>query len=327
MKSANSNTGITILLAFSLFIAGGCARQSQGDLASSSTVDSDSQNNIVLEIQENFFTNSDYDDYISLITAEETSELSHDALSRLFDNFVEEKLLLVETRNQNFALSQEEKRTYLAKLTREVKPENGKVAWSENETKVLYERLLIEKFTADLVKNIEVKPEEIEEYYEANKRNFLRPELVKVSQILFSTEDKAVEILERLMQGSEQDFRNIATEISEGIEAVKGGEMGVFQLGQLPNEMEKVIFSLEEGEVSQVVESAYGFHIFRLDKIFQPELISMDEAAPEIEVKILGQKIKTFMSEYMENLKTRTAWDVYTQNLGFPYMSSEHNEY
>jgi parvulin-like peptidyl-prolyl isomerase len=88
--------------------------------------------------------------------------------------------------------------------------------------------------------------------------------------------------------------------------------------------MEKVIFSLQEGEVSQVVESSYGYHIFRLDKKLESKLIPEEQASSEIELKILDQKIKKFLSGYIARLKDRLIWKVHAENLLFPYQRNDH---
>jgi parvulin-like peptidyl-prolyl isomerase len=178
---------------------------------------------------------------------------------------------------------------------------------------------LIEKYTFELVKDIDVNEEEIKEYYSQKKRDFLRQERVKVSQILVRTEEKAIEVMEKMKDPSEENFRKMAKEVSVGLEASKGGEMGVFEMGQLPFEMEKVIFSLKEGDMSPVVESTYGYHIFRLDKRYEPELISVKEAAPEIQKILLQQKIQMRISEHLAELKKNIVWSSYPQNLSFPY--------
>ena len=84
------------------------------------------------------------------------------------------------------------------------------------------------------------------------------------------TEERAVEILEHVKISAESEFRSLARENSKGVEAPKGGELGVFEIGQLPSEMEKIVFTMNEGDISPVVGSLYGYHIFRLDKKFGP---------------------------------------------------------
>jgi parvulin-like peptidyl-prolyl isomerase len=164
-----------------------------------------------------------------------------------------------------------------------------------------------------------VDEQEIQEYYSVNKREFLLPERVEVSQILLASEEKAVEILESLKDNDPEHFKRMAKLHSIGVEASRGGEMGVFAIGQLPDEMEKTIFTLEEGEVSQVLESSYGYHIFRLDSRYEPELVSPDQAYASIQMKILSQKVKNRISQHIQNLKNSLQWEFYKQNLYFPY--------
>jgi len=95
--------------------------------------------------------------------------------------------------------------------------------------------------------------------------------------------------------------------------------MGIFAIGQLPDDMEKAIFALQEGEVSPVLESSYGYHIFRLDSRYEPELISPDQASTSIEMKILSQKVKNRIFQHIKKLKNSLEWESYKQNLYFPY--------
>jgi len=311
---------LILFVPFSAFFIINCrGKQVEENLSDYNLNNPEKKNNIILKIEDSFYFNSDFEKYLILIAGNEYNNLALDSLSRLFDNFVEEKILLEAARSKEVALTWEEKKTYLAKLAKESWPYEKKLAMNQIDTKVLLERLLIEKYTFEIVKDIDVTDEEIKEYYDLHKREFLRPERVKVSQILLKTEDKAIEVLERLKSSGDEDFRKAVKEISIGVEASKGGEMGVFEMGQLPFEMEKVIFSLEEGELSPVVESSYGYHIFKLDKWYEPGLISEEEAASEIKIKILNDKIKQNISQNLKELKEKMGWDFYPENLSFPY--------
>jgi len=311
---------LILFVPFSAFFIINCrGKQVEENLSDYNLNNPEKKNNIILKIEDSFYFNSDFEKYLILIAGNEYNNLALDSLSRLFDNFVEEKILLEAARSKEVALTWEEKKTYLAKLAKESWPYEKKLAMNQIDTKVLLERLLIEKYTFEIVKDIDVTDEEIKEYYDIHKREFLRPERVKVSQILLKTEDKAIEVLERLKSSGDEDFRKAVKEISIGVEASKGGEMGVFEMGQLPFEMEKVIFSLEEGELSPVVESSYGYHIFKLDKWYEPGLISEEEAASEIKIKILNDKIKQNISQNLKELKEKMGWDFYPENLSFPY--------
>ncbi len=281
--------------------------------------DPQNKNSTILEIEGTLYSNSDLDKYVRAILGDDQEALTVISLSRLFDNFIEEKLLLKAARMTNMILTEREKEEYLAKLSEELSAEENQISLDEMDTDMLFERLLIEKYTYELIRNIEVTDDEIKEYYDLNRRDFLQSERVKVSQILLETEDKAIIVMEKVKASSEEEFRKVAQEESVGLEALKGGEMGVFEMGQLPFEMESVIFSLEEEEIGPIVESSYGFHIFRVDERFEPKLISEEEASESIRVKILDSKIKLLISRQIEELRMSLDWNFYPLNLPFPY--------
>ena len=285
--------------------------------------DPEKKNSIILRVQDSFYFNSDFEKYISLIIGMDYKSLSLDSLSRLLDDFIEEKIFLEDARNQKITLSPLEQKEYLAKLARESKQGDEEEAIGDVESSILFERLLIDKYIYGLVKNIEVPEEEIQDYYDQHKREFLRQDRVKVSQILLETEDRAVEVLEKAKDSTGEIFSKIAQEESVGVEASKGGVMGVFEMGQLPLEMDKVIFSMKVGEVSPVVESSYGYHIFRVDERYSPRLISEQEAAPAIREQIMDIKIKQRISRHIEDLKFNMKWTFYPLNLPFPYQRIE----
>jgi len=322
MKLFNLDRNLFFLLltGFFIFLLANCGEKNEQESSISFNLeDQQKKNNVVIKVEDSLYFNSNFEKYVRETFGNDQKALTIVSLSRLFDNFIEEKILLQAARNQNMSLTWEEKKAYLAKLSSEFKSNGSKVSIEEMDTKILFDRLLIEKYTFVLVKDIEVKEEEIKEYYNLHKRDFLRPERIMVSQILLETEDKAIEVFERVKNSSEENFRKIAQTESIGLEAIKGGKMGVFEMGQLPFEMEKVIFSLKEEETSPVVESSYGYHIFRLDKRFEPELVSEEEATPAIKVKILDQKIKHRISTHIEYLKKNMEWTFYPLNLSFPY--------
>lgn len=281
--------------------------------------DSQKKNIVILEVRESSYFNSDFENYVRNLVGDELIDLPSASLSRLLDNFIEEKLLLEATKEKKISLTWEEKKEYLAKLRNESWSEARRASADETENKNLFDRLLVEKYTYELIKDIDVNETEIAEYYNSQKREFLRSERVEVSQILLSTEDKAIAVLEGLKGASEEAFREAAKADSIGVEASKGGKMGLFEMGELPFEMERVVFSLKEEELSQVVESSYGYHIFRLDKRYEPELVSLREASSSIKVKILNQKITDSIFQHLENLKKSMEWNFYPHNLSFPY--------
>lgn len=301
----------------------GCAENSRNAAAEDKpefqVIDPEKKDAVILQVGETSYSNADFYSILESTAGDELPDLGALALSRLYDDFVEEKILLEASQASDIKLTDEEAANYILKLRAGSSGNPQSDPMSAQDRKSLMERLLIEKYSLSIINGVDVSDEEIQAYYEENKRDFLRSERVKVSQILLPSEDQAVALYEELKSADEDVFKRTAREKSQGVEADRGGEMGIFELGQLPFEMEKVIFSLQEGEVSRVVESAYGYHLFRLDKRYDAELQSADDAVPLIRALLIEAKVKDVLSRHVNDLKNKMDWKSYTQNLSFPY--------
>ncbi len=272
----------------------------------------------VLRVAEREFSNADLRAYLDA-NVMDTKGLPRESLSRLYDRFVDDMILLQAARDRGITLGEDEKSDHLAKLAVEPKAAAGPGRAVTAATEGAFDRLLIEKYVFLVGRDARVDAAEVHDYYEAHKRDFLKRERIQVSQILVDSEEKAVSVLRRLERTGEREFRRIATEESIGPEAPRGGMMGIFEQGDLPADMEKVIFALDEGRTSQVVESSYGFHIFRLDRKSPPALQDESDAAPEIRKRILAQKTKDALALHLRGLKETLEWQAFPENLSFAY--------
>jgi hypothetical protein len=319
-KRAGTAPAVALVAALALLASSGCGRdEGRGPVSRvAGLVQSKLRGRAVLRVEKSEYFNADFRAYVEA-TGADPKGLAAESLSRLFDRFVDEKILLEAARERGISLTEDEKKEYLAKLAVEAIPAGEPGSSETAPPEGAFDRLLIEKYTTLVVRDVRVEEAEVLDYYEQHKKDFLRQERVQVSQILVDTEEKAIAVLRRLERTGEPDFRKIATEESLGPEASKAGVMGVFQQGDLPADMEKVIFSLDEGRTSQVVESAYGFHIFRLDKKFPPALQTENEAAPEIRQRIMAQKMKDALTSHISGLKDTLGWQALSKNLFFTY--------
>jgi len=310
---------LLLLGSFLLFLISCGQENPQGIPKEFSLEDFKGKNNIILKVEDHFYFNSDFEKYVRSIVGNSQLTLTFSSLSRLYDRFVDERIFLQAAKNQKISLTWEERKEYLAKLASEFRSEEKEVSLEELDTQLFFDKMLIKKFTHQLVEDVEVKEDEIQEYYNLNKKEFLQAEQVRVSQILVKSKDKATEVLDKVNKSSEEEFRKIAQAYSIGLEAARGGDMGWFEMGQLPREMETAIFSLKEGELSLVVESSYGYHIFRVDERSGLEIISLEKASSAIKLKLLDQKIRKKISQHLDDLKKNLGWNSHPGNLPFPY--------
>jgi len=313
---------LAVMAGLFLALSPGCRKSgAEAEEPDSSSADPQRRGRIILEVEGTTYTNADFDKYVRLAAGESSPTLSAAVLSRLYDDFAEERLFLKSARAKGLAISDGEKDSYLKKIEMSMGAEDSQSLLTDEA--ILTERLLVEKYLALLVTSIRVEDQEIAAYYSQHKGDYLLPEKVQVSQILLASAGQASEIRDRLNTASEEEFRAMARAVSAGPEASKGGIMGVFGAGQLPPELEKVIFPMKEGEIGRVVESTYGFHIFRLDKKFEARLVGPDDAAPSIRSKLIDEKNARAVAAHLEELKASMDWKMIPENLPFSYKRIE----
>ena len=305
-----------------LLLSPNCRKDGGGAEANRSlSADLQKRGRIVLEVEGTTFTNADFDKYVRLAAGDSSVSLSAAVLSRLYDGFIEERLFLKRAQAKGVTLSDGEKASYLKKLEISMGTEDNKSLMANGV--ILTERLLVEKYLTLPVKDIRVDDKEIAAYYSQHKGDYLLPEKVQVSQILLTSAGKASEVRDRLNNVAEDKFRAMARMASSGPEASKGGVMGVFSAGQLPPELEKVIFPMTEGEIGRVVESTYGFHIFRLDRKFEARLVGFADAAASIRTKLADEKNRAAVAAHLEELKASMDWKALPEHLPFTYQRIE----
>ena len=141
--------------------------------------------------------------------------------------------------------------------------------------KVIKDQFMAQKMQTKLTSSLKVTPAEVKESYALLSDDEIptMPTQVEVAQIVIKPEitdeqkDKIREKLnnfrDRVYKG--EDFKMLATLYSDDPgSAIKGGELGFVNRGDLVPEFERAAFRLKEGEISKVVESQFGYHIVQL---------------------------------------------------------------
>lgn len=139
----------------------------------------------------------------------------------------------------------------------------------------------------------QVDAKEIEEYYKANRDSkFRTPKQAKVRMATINVaveaepkvKEEAQARAQRLLAEARagKDFAQLAKQTNEGPMAAKGGDIGWVNQGQLPPPMDKAVFSLAKGGVSDLVESPNGLQIFKVEDIKEEKIQTLAEATNEI---------------------------------------------
>lgn len=170
---------------------------------------------------------------------------------------------------------------------------------------------------------VEVTEAEIRSYYEANKETeFKEGEQVKARHILIKIpssaseeerkrlREKAERILKEIKSGA--DFAEMAKKHSED-EATKdkGGDLGWLGRGRMVEEFEEAAFSLEPGQVSDIVETPYGYHIIKVEGKRPERTKPLEEVRDEIKRKLA----KETAAQLAKSLADELIYDVELQGM------------
>lgn len=160
---------------------------------------------------------------------------------------------------------------------------------------------------------VSVTDKELADYYERNKRLFLKDDEIKVSHILFLVPEnasgeeierikgQALQVLELARKGNE--FSELAKKYSQDASAMEGGSLGFFKKGQLLPALEAAAFSLKKGEISDLVRTPYGFHIIRLDDIKEASPEPFETVKEKIKSAATSEMMEQRYKDWMDELK------------------------
>jgi len=168
-----------------------------------------------------------------------------------------------------------------------------------------------------------VSPYQIEQYYQDNVRQFVRPDETKLRVIymkksLFKERRMGAdgkeeeydpqrsvieEILQKIKSGS--DFASLAKGYSEGTQKSDGGNLGWVSESTLRPELAKVAFKLRPGQNSGVVETADGFHLLMVEDRRRATVIPMVEVRERIESTLLQQEKERLQQEWLDGLRSK----------------------
>lgn len=165
----------------------------------------------------------------------------------------------------------------------------------------------------EVTAKITLTAEQAKQFYDANPDKFKQPESVKASHILIGADAKATleekqaaqqkanDLLAKIKGGA--DFAELAKAESTCPSAKKGGDLGSFGRGQMVKPFEEVAFSLQDGAVSDVVETPFGYHIIKSQGKTPSETVPFAQVEEKIKSLLKNEAVKKQLAARIDELK------------------------
>ncbi|UCD58742.1 MAG: peptidylprolyl isomerase [Candidatus Hydrogenedentota bacterium] len=241
----------------------------------------------------------------------------------VLENLVATELLYQESQNEGLEISEAAVDEHLAAVKRQFPDEAAfkdalkRMEISEADIRSEFrrgkaiEQLIDEK----VVRKITLSDEETKSYYDNNPDLFTQPEQLRASHILIKVEpeadksqkDQARKKLEGIQQKLQEgeDFAALAQEFSQGPSSANGGDLGYFGRGQMVKPFEEAAFALKPGEVSDIVESKFGYHLVKVIDRKPETTIAYEDVKDKLEQYLRQQKIQKEIGLYIEQLEAK----------------------
>jgi len=174
--------------------------------------------------------------------------------------------------------------------------------------KNLEETLLINELRRSVIqKGISITEDQMRKYYEEHPEIYNPPERVRARVILLDSEEKALELLNKIKRG-EASFDQLARQYSlDEKTKVRGGDTGYFTRGSTDDpDFEEAVFSLKEkGEMSNVVKTSKGYYIIQLIDRIKPIKREFEKVKSDIRRRLTREIADKKQREFVEDLKKK----------------------
>jgi len=155
--------------------------------------------------------------------------------------------------------------------------------------------------------------QEVEAYFNENPEEFNVPERAQASHILIaagSEDNDDAKAQKRLqiagLKGEIEkgaDFGKLAMEHSDCPSKAQGGNLGFFERGKMVKEFEDVAFSAKIGEVSDIVETQFGYHLIKVTERQDAGKLELAEVRDKVQEFLTGRKKENMINDFLEDLR------------------------
>jgi hypothetical protein len=145
----------------------------------------------------------------------------------------------------------------------------------------------------------------------------IRPTRAHVRQLLLDTKAEAELARKRLVQG--ESFLEVSREVSRAPNAGAGGELGMVVQGTLPEDLDRVIFELGEGQISPPVSSPAGYHVFQVLEVVSEGPADRFEVEATVRREFGERSARGFTRDCVDRLAGEVGVELHEEHLWFRY--------
>ncbi len=159
---------------------------------------------------------------------------------------------------------------------------------------------------------------ELRKAYDAEPARWQRPDLVRLSQLLLPSREKAEEARRRLQKGT--PWLEVSRSLSVAPNAQAGGGLGTVARGDLPSEFEKAVWKLPAGSVSPPVSTPHGVHLFRVEERLSGQRLPFEEARGALRLEAAEARSAAAVAALGAEARKAHPPAVVEEHLPFPYV-------
>ena len=185
----------------------------------------------------------------------------------------------------------------------------------EDLSNLVRQNMMIQKLIQEtIIGPLQVSDDEMKKFYDEHLTEMAEPESIEASHIMVKSgaadpAEKKAEARKKIDEGlkrvkSGEDFAAVAKTVSEDPSAANGGVLGSIRRGQTPPPFETAAFALAVGQMSDVVESQFGFHIIKVNAKHPAGTASFESAKAKIGEFLKQQKSQKAIEQMVDSLRS-----------------------
>ncbi|HSE38281.1 MAG TPA: peptidyl-prolyl cis-trans isomerase [Blastocatellia bacterium] len=247
-----------------------------------------------------------------------TDSVSDSIRSQMLDEYLKRRLVLDEAARLGLTVTNSE----LEQSTEDNPQMKSSVATAAIRDEMARD-LLVEKYYRQIAqRDVRVSPEEIQQYIEKNQSRLTDRPGYLVREIRVQSREEADRLHAEVIEGR-RDFASVASLHSDAPNSEQNG-LSRYDEGQLPDVLERAVRMLQPGDVSPVIESNYGFHIFQLEQRIQPHALEekrsqLDDRRAQLTEELVARRNQEAIDREIERLISQARIKIADSALGFPY--------